>query len=357
MSESSPVSAVVINYNGGERVIHCLKALFEQEQPPVEVIVVDNASDDGSPEEIRSAFPAAVVVALPDNVGPAAARNVGMERARRDLVLLVDHDVYLDRRGLRILVTRHEKEDATVICPRMLHYPATESIHCDGAAPHFLGTMILVNGEKRLADASDRSHAVDGSISACLLLRRSEVLAAGGFDSDYFFYFEDLEFSYRMRSLGHRFFCEPAAIAYHDRGSGYAGLSYRGGGDYPPRRFYLTCRNRLMTVLVHYRARTLFVLMPALLLYEVAVFSTACILGWPGRWIQAWIWQLQNWRSLRLKRGRVQAARSVADRELLRGGRIPLAPEFVKSRTVQALVTVSSGGLNAYWWLVRRIAG
>jgi GT2 family glycosyltransferase len=166
---------------------------------------------------------------------------------------------------------------------------------------------------------------VGACIGACMLVDRDAVLDAGGFDERYVFYFEDLEFSLRMRALGHSILCVPEAIVHHDRGRGTPGLSYRGQGTYPHRRAYLTMRHRLLTMITHYRLRTLLILSPALALYEVATLALALKNGWIRPWMEAWLWQARNFADIRRQRRIMQARRQVPDRVLLSGGALPLA--------------------------------
>ncbi len=357
MSELPGVSAVVVNFNGHDRILNSLRALRQQEPPLAEIIVVDNGSTDGSPERIRREFPEVRLHLLAENRGPSAARNAGLRLAGNELVLLIDHDVYLERDALRTLLERQASEPGTVLCPRIVHFPERDRIQCDGAAPHFLGTMLLLHGEMPLAEAPCGPASVGGCLSACLLVPRSQAVAAGGFDEDYFIYFEDLEYSLRLAGLGVRFECLPSALAYHDRGAGYAGLSYRGEGAYPAQRFYLTVRNRLITILIHYRMRTLAILWPALAVYDLASLVLALRQGWVRPWIRAWLWPARHWRTLRTKRRRVQSARTRPDRDVLYGGPLPLTPGFVRSGAQAALTSVLSSGLNAYWRLARRWIG
>jgi len=198
---------------------------------------------------------------------------------------------------------------------------------------------------------------VGGSIGACMLIDRRKVLEAGGFDETYFFYFEDLEFMLRMRSLGHDFVCEAHATAFHDRGEGTPGLSFRGHERYPVRRAYLTMRHRLLTMLVHYRLRTLLVLSPALAAYELATLMLAIRRGWGSAWIRAWWWQLANHGLIRQKRQAVQSRRTRSDRELLTGGPLPLAQGLLRSPLTRVPVRLLSGSLNAYWRIARHGIG
>ena len=135
-----------------------------------------------------------------------------------------------------------------------------------------------------------------------------------------------------MRLRGERFWCESAAEVFHERADGTPGLSFRGQVSYPKRRAYLTMRNRLLTVFIHYRWRTLLVLLPVLLLYELASFVESARMGWIRQWGQAWSWQFRNLGILAARRRAARASRVLADRDVLTGGMPPLAPGLVNSR-------------------------
>ncbi|UCF19610.1 MAG: glycosyltransferase family 2 protein [Gemmatimonadota bacterium] len=357
MNEAGDVSAVVVNHNGGQRVLRCLHALSDQEPRFAEIIVVDNASVDDSARSIAESFPAVRIERLSENRGPSPARNAGLRLADSPLVLLIDDDVYLERGGLAKLLDRFRSDGPALVCPRVVYYPGPEIIQCDGADAHFLGTMRLRHGELPLAAAPQAAAEVGSAISACLLLQREVALEAGGFDEDYFIYVEDHEFAYRLRALGHRILCEPAAVALHDRRSGVPGLSYRGEAAYPARRFYLTTRNRLTTVLIHYRLRTLIVALPALAAHELAASVIALARGWLRHWLRAWVWQFKTRKAIARKRSRIQTLRVVRDRSLLSGGPIPMAPGFIRSPVLRGLAAFFSAGLNGYWRLTRRLIG
>ena len=351
------VSAVVVSYNGGERILNTLQALHDQAVPLAGVTVVDNHSDDGTPERIRERFPAVTVLGMGGNVGLPAARNAGLRHATTDLVLMMDHDVYVDAECVERLVRRYQDGRPTVVCPRVRLIPERAVVQADGAETHFVGTMVLRHAYRPAAELPVAAAPVGGCIGACMLIDRARALAAGGFDELYFFYFEDHEFGLRMRSFGHRVVCEPTAVVYHDRGSGTPGLAFRGRGAYPARRAYITIRNRVLTLLIHFRLRTLLVLAPPLVLYELASVAMAVRQGHGWQWVRAWGWLAANARTVWHRRRRVQRARALRDRDLLIGGPLPLAPGLIRSPAAGAAVRVFSGALDAYWRVARRWVG
>src|SRR5690606_26224889 len=116
-------------------------------------------------------------------------------------------------------------------------------------------------------------------------------------------------------------------------GVGIVGLSYRGAEPkYPKRRAYLLLRNRLLTMFIHLRWRTLVLLAPALAVYEAASLGMAVIKGFPLQWLKAWLWQLGHIPDIAKRRRRMQRDRKLSDRALLSGGELPFSPGFVSSK-------------------------
>lgn len=346
------------NFNGSEDVMRCLESLCSDQPLLQEIIVVDNASTDNSPALIARHYPDVRILQLDQNYGPCVARNTGLRALSTDLALVMDDDVYLAPTALALMLKGYVESEAKIVCPRILLYPDIDIIQCDGVAPHFLGTLSLRHGfaprgEHKQSVATSMAVDVQGCLSACFLADRNIVLQAGGFEEAYFFYFEDLEFNLRLRSLGHTVVCMEDAVAYHSRGLGTPGLSFRGTSTYPERRFYLSSRNRLMTILIHYRLRTIILLSPAFLIYELLVIVFALRQGFFSSWNRSWRWQAANWPVIRKRRARAQSSRKLADAELLSGGPIPVAPGVVRSRPMNWALIILSAGLDFYWRLVR----
>ena len=351
--ESVDVTAVIINFNGGRKLLSCIEALAEQTVALCEIIIVDNGSTDDSLRAVESHHPDVHLLRLGENRGLPAARNAGLAAARSRYVVMIDNDIYLRPDCTEALLRAQQAEQATVTCPRIVLLPEGKLIQTDGAENHFLGVMSLRHAATPIAAACEERVEVNSAIGACYLLDRQAVLDAGGFDALYFFYLEDLEFSLRLRGMGHRFVFESRAIVLHDRGQGTPGLSFRGTGDYPLRRAYLTMRNRLLSVFIHYRWRTLIVLSPALLLYELASFAYCLRRGWPAEWACAWSWLWCHRGDITERRRRIQRSRKLADADILSGGSIPFSEGLLQSRLQRALAVSLSTLLNGYWRLVK----
>lgn len=350
------ISAVVVSHNGGDRTLRTLRALRDQGTPLEAVILVDNGSDDSTSARVRERFPEVRILDLGGNRGLPAARNAGLRHAATGLVLLLDHDVYVASDCIARLAEHLAGADpsAAVVCPRIRLIPERDVVQADGTDAHFLGSMSLRHAYRPIGELPSAAAETGGCLGACMLVRREAVLEAGGFDELFFFYLEDHEFSVRMRSRGHRIVCEPRAEVFHERAAGTPGLSFRGTGPYPRRRTYLTLRHRLVTLLVHYRARTLLMLFPALASAEVLSLGAALARGHAREWLAAWGWVLGHPGEILTRRRRVQRVRRVGDRALLAGGPLPLAPGSIQGPGTAAAIRAASVLLDGYWRLVRR---
>jgi GT2 family glycosyltransferase len=350
------VSGVIVTYNGGEKVLRCIQALKDQHVPFDEILVVDNASTDGSPVRIRERHPDVKLIELGTNRGPSASRNASLSAATGELIFWIDHDIYADPDCLGRMLEARRTEQAQLVVPRIVLIPEEHIVQADGGEAHFIGTLTLRNGFTPIEKIRESRRARIGACpSGCLLMVRQVAIEVGGFDESYFFYFEDYEFSMRTRLFGHRIVCEPTAVVRHDRGTGNPELAFRGSGKYPTERARLLMRNRLRTLCTHYSARTLVVLSPVLALYELANCAFAATRGWTGPWLESWTWVMRNRSVVGERRRWIQSHRRLADREILTGGPLSLAPGLLQSGLLHKAVTAFSALLNGYWRVARLV--
>ena len=227
------VSAVVVSFNTKGELLACLRSLEAQWDRLLEIIVIDNASEDGSAQAVRAAFPAARVLQNPTNEGFARASNRGLREARGRYALILNSDAELGEGALGALV-RHLEAHPEVAAAG----PRTRSP--DGAAQVSFGPRLtprsewrqrrLVKGVKqgaawarreaeRLASAEREPDWISGS---CLLARRDALQAVGYFDEGFFLYEEDADLCLRLRQAGWRIAFTPEAEVIHRLGSSMA---------------------------------------------------------------------------------------------------------------------------------------
>ncbi len=100
----STVAAVIVNYNGQGLIDSCLDSLLGQERPPDDILVIDNASHDGSPDHLKANYPGVRLIASVENLGYAGACNLGIRETDSDLVAFLNNDLVLDPAWLSSLL-------------------------------------------------------------------------------------------------------------------------------------------------------------------------------------------------------------------------------------------------------------
>ncbi|MBM3992089.1 MAG: glycosyltransferase [Planctomycetes bacterium] len=347
------IRAVICNYNGREHLPPCLAALRAQTRVPDELIVVDNASEDGSREALAREHPDVRLVALERNEGPCPSRNLGLELVEDEWVLLLDNDAVLASDALEKLERAAlEHPDAVLLQPRSVFDGESDVVHYDGGDLHYCGLFSLRNFHVPLARAAGSGTLeVGGAIAVALLVKRSVLRELGGFDPAYFVLFEDLDLSLRLRMAGHRILSVEDALCRHRGGT--AGISYRGPMDYPRRRAFLHSRNRWIHLVKNHSWRTLCLSAPALFVYELvwALFtlSSGTFRGYlQGKW--AFVREIA--RTLRA-RARVQRTRRVRDGQLLVGGPLSIAPQLHRGGARSLVLRSLDLGLRTWWAAIR----
>lgn len=211
-----PVDVVVLNYNG----MHLLEAMSPsvegQTYDNVNLIVVDNGSTDGSAEYLREHWPAADILALPENVGVAAALNRGVERGEAPYVALLNNDIELGAEWLAELVEALEQHpEAGSAVGKLLNFSERDVI--DGA-----GDEIMWSGASTRRGHGERDHGqydapttIFSASGAASLYRREAFDAVGLFDEDFYAYLEDVDWGFRAQLAGFTCRYVPTAVGYH----------------------------------------------------------------------------------------------------------------------------------------------
>jgi GT2 family glycosyltransferase len=218
------VSAVVVNYNGGELVDRCIGSLYREPSGLLaEIILVDNASRDGSLERVEHKYPGVKILKNEHNLGFAKANNQGIAVAGADAVLLLNNAAEVGEGAVRALADTMERNPRVGIVGPRLRNPDGTLQYSYGPFPSALRFLVDLPSEKsaRCYDRTgyDEAHEVQWLTGACLLIRKRMLDEIGGLDEAFFFNFEDVDLCKRARAAGWRCCYAPQAEAIHHRGS------------------------------------------------------------------------------------------------------------------------------------------
>lgn len=208
------ISVIVVNYNGRAYLDDCLQALAAQEAPHFEVVLVDNASHDGSAALVRERYPWVRLFEFRENHGFAGGNNRGAAEARGRLLAFLNNDTQVQAGWLAALVTGLDGPDVAMAASRLLymHDPAILDSAGDGVTR---AGGAFKRGHGAPATQHTRRREVFAACGAAFLIDRRVFDEAGGFDEDFFLCHEDIDLSYRVRLLGYRCIYVPEAVVFH----------------------------------------------------------------------------------------------------------------------------------------------
>jgi hypothetical protein len=227
-----PLSVVIVSWNTRALTLEALRSFLPADDLPLEVVVVDNASSDGSADAIEAAFPGVQVIRNERNLGFAGGVNVGLRASRHPLVLLLNPDTRVVGDALSRLVDYASAHpEAGIVGPRVLNEDGTLQAS-RFRFPSLLNQLLaatylyqLLPGSRffnreRLGGGNVATPApVDAVSGCCFLVRRSVLDTVGVLDEDFFMYAEETDLCYRAWQAGFEVHYAPVGEIVHLRGA------------------------------------------------------------------------------------------------------------------------------------------
>lgn len=338
-------SAAITNFNGEAFLCRTIASIKQLENPPSEILLVDDGSTDASLERAHSEHPDVRIVRLGRNTGVLnIVRNRGLQEARHRYVLISDNDVTFAPDAVRHLMTAiKQREDAAACTPLIVAADGGPTLLAQGHQLHFL-CWSTVPPASTVEDARQLGEhkAIGGGIQLIDKLRAASV---GFFDEDLVLgWGDDGEFHFRLQLAGLACYSVPSAIVFHRRVREQS-------------RFYGQLHNRWLVLTKHYQLRTLLVIAPALLVYELLLAGMLTTMGIGHEYVRA----LRNVAGalprLVRQRRQLQTLRRVPDRDVLSAGRLAAPRALWQRKTIRLGLKALSAGFRFYWALVHPLLG
>lgn len=269
-------SFIVVNWNGKDLLEKCLRSIYRQ-KGDFEVILVDNASGDGSIDYVHERFPSTIVVALPENRGFSGGNNAGYALASGRYIALVNTDVTLDDSWLEAMVAAMEDHPAVGICASRIIKSATGMLDSEG---DYLTTAFTVcrPGEDRKPEPVQdgvKVRIVPGACAAAAFYRAGMIEEIGLFDEEFFLNHEDTDLNLRALVTGWECLLVPRGIAFHDVSASIGVLS--------DTAVYFFARNSLWVWLKNVPTSLIIMFFFHRVLYEIAAALAFCVIHRKGR--------------------------------------------------------------------------
>ena len=343
-TEENPALAVVtVTHNSANQVRETLLEVSKQLRDRDELVVVDNASTDGTRAAVRGAAPTARLLNQDHNVGFAAGCNAGVAATSAPLVLLLNPDAQPAPGCLDALRRTAAERPAWGAWQALVTMDAGSTINTAGNVTHFLGVGWAGRCGEPVAQAPRTHVEVDFASGAALVLRREAWEEVGGFDERYFMYGEDLDLALRLWLTGWRVGLAPGARVEHD-------YEFAKGA----RKWFLLERNRWWTVLSDYPGGLLLLLLPALIVAELALMATAAHDGWLQAKVRSQAALLKELPAILRRRREVQATRAVPSAEFARHLSASLESPYLGGLARHPL---AANLQRTYWSAVRAVLG
>jgi len=308
----SHATVIVVNHNGGDRVMRCLESLLRDPYADRQILVVDNASTDESANGVASfvtTHPEIALIRSSQNLGYAGGVNLALGSASGEYIAVLNMDVVVEPGWLESLIAVLETNKGIGAVTPLLALADGTRINAAGQDVHVSGLGFNRRLGRPLSDAGQTPFSVSGIQGAGFVIRRELLERIGGMDPSGFLYHEDVNLSWLLRLMGFDLCCVPASVVRHD----YFLSMY-------PEKLYLLERNRWTMLLAYLHGSTLLCLTPALILTEAMMWSYCFLRGWAFMRAKVrsyrWVWSHRD--EMRRRRRLAESVRQVSDWQVLR---------------------------------------
>lgn len=234
------VSIITINYNQPEVTLELLDSIQKQDYRDLEVIVVDNGSNIDPSYVIKSRYPEAIVIRSDENLGFAGGNNLGITYASGDYYFFVNNDTEIPKGTIESLVeTLNTNADAGIVCPVLYYHSQPYVVQYAGYTPvNFLTGRNRAIGYMSKLPLAQRVEETSYAHGAAMMVRKEAVDKAGMMPENYFLYYEELDWTTRIKESGYHVYVNRGCAVFHKESMSVGKLSTL--------KTYFQTRNRIL---------------------------------------------------------------------------------------------------------------
>jgi GT2 family glycosyltransferase len=248
---ASAVGIVLVNYNGMRFMPDCLASLQQIDEPHARIVVVDNASTDGSAAWVAARYPEITLIQMPTNQGITGGNNAGIQWCLAngcEYILLLNNDTVVEPDFLRHMLCHADSR--TLVVPRIYYYDNRQLLNSHiGHFDFWRGVNVQYLYGKPESPSSRQMHIVTMASTCAMLIPKAIIEDVGIMDDAYFLYYDDTDFIARAVNGGAVIKYIPNAVIYHRESSS------SGGWTVSPLSMYYNTRNRLYFMFKHQRLK------------------------------------------------------------------------------------------------------
>ena len=219
MNDLPFVSVVIPTYNRKDKLIRLIKSILQSNYPreKLEIIVVDDASTDGTYKEVRKKFSEVNIIRNEKELFPAGSRNVGIRNAKGEFIFLIDDDNIIDKNCiLKLVRTFKSNQKIGIAAPIMYYLKAPNRIWCSGIERCMITSLTKIMGKDKIDNGQYRSLVDSKDFPNAFMVKREVIKKVGLFDERTFtIHYEEADFGERVRRAGYKIVCNPKAKIWH----------------------------------------------------------------------------------------------------------------------------------------------
>ena len=303
------MSIVILNYNAGNLLLNCVESVFRSRYDSFEVILVDNASKDGSHIKCKEKFTKIRLIENKENLGYCEGNNIGIRQASGDFILILNPDTEVEPTWLQELLLAYTNHGEGLYQPKILSLYEKKILQSTGNIIHLFGFGFARDKGELDRNQYNKVEQIGYASGTCLFTSLDVLRRIGLLDSFLFLYHDDLDLGWRAAHMGIKSYFVPSATIYHAE-------SYI--LKWSSKKFFWLERNRRYCLLTHYSKRTYRKMLPSLIVLDLIVWFFYLSKGFIGSKIRADIDIIRNKEHISKKYQELESKKIIPDTELIK---------------------------------------
>ena len=257
------ISIIILNYNAGDLLEKCISSIVKSNYENIEIILVDNASQDHSHIKCKEKFSQIKLIENKENLGYCEGNNIGIKSANGEYIIILNPDTEVESNWIEEFIKEFNNHGDGLYQPKLLAVSDKSRINSAGNMMNIFGFGFSSGKGKKDSKKFGNFKPINYASGACLFTSKKILDKIGFFDPYLFAYHDDLELGWRALQLGIKSFYVPTVIVYHAESFSFKWSS---------KKFYLLERNRWYCILTHYSKTTFYKILPSLIIIEIITF-------------------------------------------------------------------------------------
>lgn len=301
------VSIIILNYNGGDVIVDCIRSVLKTKNVSFEIILIDNNSSDNSENKCDMLDPRIKLIKNKENIG-LTARNLGIDSAKGEFIVFLDSDTIVQENWLKNLIISYEKNGDGLYQPKFLELDNRKIISSAGNMINLFGFAYSIGRGEEDYGQYEKFKKIGYAPGACTFASIDTIKKIGKIEPMFFAYHDDLDYGWRAQLLDIPSYYEPTSIVYH-----YVSHTL----SWNSKKFFLLERNRWICLLTLYSRKTLYKILPMLILLEFGISFYFLVKGMGGTKIKSLFGIIKLNKEIKERKKTLQQTRKISDKEIV----------------------------------------